>query len=178
MTKNKCVTYHSNKTKSMALGTVSNYCNSILSGDSATISVLQRLCGAVVYSSLFLIPDYNLVDGRQYTIENICYNVTGLLAIPMHEVLSLLGDICFEETDIESCLKEILGNSMFAEAVSLTGVNTKELYCALLRMYSKLSEIEFPMLPMLLNNSFLGIVDVQGYFNKVTAGSEIGYVLD
>lgn len=138
--KNKlCMMYHSCKTKEMAQSAVSNNCSKILNGEDS-IQTLQKLCGSIIYTSLFLIADYKLIDNQSYTVESICYNVPGLLKLPTHVILEELSDMCVDGVSLTESLRVILHEAMFAEAIDLVGLNTKQVYCALFHMYCKLTE--------------------------------------
>ena len=116
------------------------WCTQILTGSNASIETLQKLCGSMCYSSLFLIAEYELVDSKIYTLENVCYHVPGLLKLPLHDLLENLSDICVTDKSITECLKNILHDSMYPEAVDLLRLSAKETYSALLYMYFHLME--------------------------------------
>lgn len=134
-----CMIYHTSKTKEIARSAVCKNCNSILNGDD-NIKSLQKLCGSIVYTSLFLIGDYKLIDNQVYTIESICYNVPGLMKLPTHDILEALCNMCVDGASLTESLKLILHEAMFAEVIDLIGLNTKQIYCALFHMYCKLTE--------------------------------------
>lgn len=134
-----CMMYHTSKTKEMAQFAVSDSCSKILNG-YANIQMLQKLCGSIIYTSLFLIGDYKLIDNQLYTIESICYNVPGLMKLPTHDILEELGNMSVYNVSLIESLKHILHEAMFAEVIDLIGLNTKQVYCALFHMYCKLTE--------------------------------------
>ena len=136
----KCLVYNKYKNLTVAQDAVDLYCDKILTNADSTIKQLQKLCGAVCYSSLFLVADYDLVDKKAYTFENVCYHVPGLLKRPLHEFLENLSDVCFEGTCISDCLKAVLHECMYAEIIDLLKLNAKDTYCALFYMYCKITE--------------------------------------
>ena len=139
MSGKKCLTYSSLKDRMVATATIQKLCFDIFDGNNS-IQMLQRLCGCMAYSSLFIIPDYKLEDGKQYTFENVCYYVPGLLKLPLHDILDRLGAITQPNTCLTEELRKILHEAMYAEVVDLLHVRIKDTYCALAYMYFKLNE--------------------------------------
>ena len=75
MLSNKVVSYNAGKTLALADYTIENICSEILYGKTTDIiSDIRRLCGTLCYRSLFTLPAYELVDGKQYTIDG-CINI-------------------------------------------------------------------------------------------------------
>ena len=138
MSDKKCIKYTARKTKELAIHTVDNICADIMSKET-DIKVLQRLCGAMCYSSLFLISDYDLQDEHNYTFENVCYFIPGILKIPMHDLLERLSDICIGSSSMIETLDSILSEAMYPELVDLLGLSTKNTYCSLLLYYTQLT---------------------------------------
>lgn len=140
MNDKKCIVFEEVKTQQRCQNVVTEMCSDIKSGRARGIMTLQRLCGAMCYSSLFLISEYELSDKQRYTFENVCYHVPGLLKIPLHDMLECLSDVCIEGTCITECLRTVLHECMYAETVSLLKLNTVDTYCALLLMYCHLMD--------------------------------------
>jgi len=135
----KCLIFKETKTQALAFNYADKYAYETLIKGNTSIENLIKLCGTITYSAIFLIPDFDLWNNRKYTLENICYYVPGLLKLPLHDILENLSDICFKDKDIKQALYNILHESLFPEAISLLGLNTKDVYAALLYNYLALT---------------------------------------
>ena len=134
-----CVTYSTRKTKAQADKAITKVTQSILNGDYS-IDNLRKLCGALCYKSVFQIPDYDLVDGKVYTLENICYHVQGILTLSMHDILEAFSKICLNDAEIPKELCKVLDDCLFIEVIHLLEVNTRDVYGALLLTYLKFTD--------------------------------------
>jgi hypothetical protein len=140
MSDKACLVYNKSKSQEVALNNVAVRCKEIITDNSEYLTTLKRLCGTLCYSSLFLLPDYELANEQKYTFENVCYFVPGLLKMTLHEMLDNLSIVVTSNSQqkIHSALKAILHECMYAEVISLLKVNVKDTYCALLYVYCKL----------------------------------------
>ena len=48
------------------------------------IKYVKRLCSALSYSSLFLLPEHMLYNGAKYTIPEICIRYQGIVASELY----------------------------------------------------------------------------------------------
>lgn len=133
------VTYSTRKTKLQADKTITTVTKNIINGDYS-IDNLRRLCGALCYKAVFQIPEYDLVDGKIYTLENICYHVQGILTLSMHDILESFSKICLNDTGITTELCKVLDDCLFIEVIHLLEVNTRDVYGALLLTYLNLTD--------------------------------------
>lgn len=168
MQSKKCLTYNADKTQDIARNCVSLFCVYILTGSNASINMLQKLCGSMCYSSLFLIADYELENDKIYTFENVCYHVPGLLKSSLHELLENLSDICVTDACITECLKKVLHDCMFAETVDLLKHNVKETYCAFFYMYCHLTgdEVKKQAVVNMWQDNKSSILKISTYFER------------
>ena len=132
------ITYKEHVSKEQAVNYCSMFCKVILEGDTS-VQMLQRLCGCIAYNSIYFVPDYYRENAKSYSIENICYFVTGMLKLSIHNLLEKCGNITTTECDYVNELRSILHDCTFAEVMSLLELPVKDVYCSLFCLYAKLS---------------------------------------
>ena len=134
------IKYSSSKTKDVAEKAIGLHCNTIRSKQSFDLSLLRKLCGTVIYSGLFLLPDYKLCDGVSYSIEAMCFYAPPFLAQTLHEILEQMGSCITENANIDKHLLAILKDSMFPEVMSLITKQPTEVYYSLFISYCYLTQ--------------------------------------
>ena len=133
-----------------------------------SIANMRLLCGALSYSTLFLINDFELETGKQYTLENTCKNVPGLLKIPFHDIMSNVMFLTVKMFKLPEYLYNILDDCMYGEAIDMLGVSARRTYYAFLRVYCKLMNTECDA------DKDASVNDLQKYFYE-RFGEHIGY---
>lgn len=129
-----CIKYSKDKTKLDAMNSVDN-CKSIILNNYASYKVLQKLCGAISYSSLFIIDEFALVSGKSYTAENVCYFSNGIFKESTHLLIENCMKITVQDYDIDELLYPILSDCLFGEVVTQFELNPKDIYCMLAICY-------------------------------------------
>lgn len=167
----KVIKYNEYKTQELALTTIDDYIQTIREGDFSS-ELLKKLCGAVSYNSLFMIDSYNLVNGKQYSIENVCYHMRGLLKVATHELLDNISDITLPNACFDEILCKVLDESLFGEIVTEMKLNAKDLYCAFLLFYLHLRELYNcePYVLSMWGNKSVSIDKVWNYFRTEIQG--------
>lgn len=169
MSPKRCIQFNKNKTQEVALRVINQYMDSIKNGKYSQ-ELLKKLCGTILYNSLFIMESHMLVDKKQYTIENVCYYSQGLLTRPTRQFLYDCADIVVPMSDdsLNEILEDILDEGLFGEVVSQFGVNTKRLYIcfciALLDFRGDLSLVEY--LLSIWDNPTYTVSDVWNYFRE------------
>ena len=117
-----------------------------LTTNQPTIKALQMFAGSLVYSSIFLVPNYDLEDGRSYTIENVCYCVNGLYKVFTHDLLHALANMSRDSKQVLLHLETVLKDQLFYEVFSVLGLDATVVYRALLHAYNELKcvNLEIP----------------------------------
>ena len=132
------VQYKSANQKEKAIEAIGNRCDEILHGMN-DLENLRRLCGSIAYSSVFLIPSFDLVDGKQYSVEAICTQVRSMLAKDMRDFLMRLGVIATSHgSELLEALHAILYECTFPEVMEFLGLPFSRCYFALLSCYMRL----------------------------------------
>lgn len=131
----KFVTYSENKTKALAESTIDGYIDALF--NEFDRSVFSKLCGTICYSMLFNIPEFDLVNGKYYSIEMICFNVPSTLAKETHVFLDVLADCAVEKVDANAIL-QLLKLDELNSIILLSHAKLREFYCILVMAYSNL----------------------------------------
>ena len=122
-------------------GVVSSICERI--ADDPSIINLQKLCGALSYASLFVIPDYDLTAGKAYTVENSCFHVDGIIKLSFHSIVESFYEMTMLRVNIPNTLLRILLDCAFGETLSVMRLPMSEVFVALLRCYCEIAKMEF-----------------------------------
>ena len=122
-------------------GVVGDLCAEI--ADEPSPKNIQRLCGALSYASLFVIPDYDLIAGKAYTVENSCYYVDGIIKLSYHSIVDCFYKLTCGSSNIPDTLLKILLDCAFGEVMSVLRLPMRDIYVALLRCYCSAVKKEF-----------------------------------
>lgn len=122
-------------------GVVSSLCERIT--DEPSLDNLQKLCGALSYASLFVIPDFDLTAGKAYTVENSCYYVDGMIKLSYHAIVENLYELTAKRVNIPDALIKILLDCAFGEVMSILRLPMSTVFVALLRCYCDLAKLPF-----------------------------------
>lgn len=123
------------------VGVVDSLCERI--ADDPSIDNLQKLCGALSYVSLFVIPDYELTAGKAYTVENSCYYVEGIIKLSYHALVDSFYKITTLNVNIPETLYTVLSDCAFGETLSVLRVPMSRVYVALMRCYCAITKLPF-----------------------------------
>lgn len=133
------VTYHASKTKNMAITAVDASQQEIRNDTEPDLVMLQKLAGQLAYCTVFNIPEYKLEDNKAYSIENIVFYIPGIFKNETYLMLQCLGDISVNVRVLPN-LKKLFENPFLPELLSDLGVNSADVFCALLIMYYRLKD--------------------------------------
>lgn len=120
---------------------VNNSCENIT--EDPSVVNLQKLCGALSYASLFVIPDYDLTAGKAYTVENSCLHVDGIIKLSYHCIVESFYELTTLRVNIPDTLLKILLDCAFGETLSVMRIPMRDVYVALLRCYCNITGKEF-----------------------------------
>lgn len=168
------LTYYANKNVMMADASIMKGFEAV-KNHSIGNEQIALLCGTICYRALFLIPEYKLVDRNKYSIENCIFFAPGLLKVSLHDILYSLGDIAGNSnSDKFNCLRNVLSDPMFPEAISLLKINTKDMYCALCTWFANLfgyEDLHFEI-ERIWNSDSKQVLDAQDAFFKYVLGRD------
>lgn len=167
MVNKRCLTYNRDRTLNLYMHAIRTYCSQIIF-DGFTITVLKKLCGAICYSALFILPEHELVNGKVYSFENICYHQVGLLKMALHETLENLSAIAVSTSPACTELEEVLHSALTGEILSGLHLNTKDVYAALLISYVGIKCMQSYMETIIkyANDSKYTYTDLWSYFEN------------
>lgn len=130
----KGVTYDESKTHDI----VNERISSIYSHNDFSLSVLRLLCGHIIYSGVFMIPDYQLEQGKQYSIEDMCSTAKGLITYNLHDILYTLADIILCDSDIDSRLDTVLNDCLLLDCLRFLNLPVFDTVASLLLCHIQL----------------------------------------
>ena len=99
--------------------------------------VANKLSLNLCYCSLFIHP---LESGRNYTINDVCSNVKGILSTNLYSFLTALSDLGTQQ-NIKDSLKVLLHDCMSYETFQLLRVNPVQCYSVFLFYYVLLCDL-------------------------------------
>lgn len=105
------------------------------------VKYVKRLCSALSYSSLFLLPEHMLYNGAKYTIPEICIRYQGIVASELYSMLKWFGNIAITDdvNQVLEYLAEIIKSPLYPEVFAWLGLNAETTYLALAASYASIS---------------------------------------
>lgn len=91
-----------------------------------SLKVLRRVCGIIVYSGVYLIPEYERIPGERYSIENMCSYIPGLITRELHDVLYIMSDIVVNCSDIDLKIKAVITDCFLNEYLDFLQLPIRE----------------------------------------------------
>lgn len=124
----KYVTYKESKSQTLVLNTIES--ELYLLEREYKEEMFREMCGTICYALLFNIPDYDLIDKSNYTIEMICFHVPPTLAKSTHMFMDYMSELCVNGLSAEIICK-ILRIPELTSVILLSHVKPRRLLCCL-----------------------------------------------
>ena len=124
----KYVTYKESKSQTLVLNTIES--ELYLLECEYKEEMFREMCGTICYALLFNIPNYDLVDKSNYTIEMICFHVPPTLAKSTHMFMDYMSELCVNGVSAEILCK-ILRIPELTSVILLSHVQPRRLLCCL-----------------------------------------------
>lgn len=118
-----CLTFKEELTQSAVYDSIYRACEYCWNPLTAPIAV-NKLLHSMAYLTFFQVSNYRFDDGAQYSIEDICSLLGGLIGHDaMHEFLTRIGNYDKDEKHQEQVLREIITDGLLYEVLTFLVVD-------------------------------------------------------